>query len=306
MLTVVNRPILTPKTVLPLFFAIGLIFAPIGGLLIYASAKVQELSIQYQDCTTDAPTYPEFAPVPDKYVSTSFKNQTSTSQLPRWSKNATYETFGVAEPFANVTVTACILHFTIPDDLPPPVLLYYRLTNFYQNHRRYVKSFDQDQLAGTAQSNDTISKSDCDPLRIDSATNKPYYPCGLIANSIFNDTIMPPINLNPAGINADNVTYDMVNKGIAWDKDASLYKETKYTYDQVVPPPNWRERYPVYNDSFPFPNLHENEEFQVWMRTAALPSFSKLARRNDTTVMASGAYQMTINDRELLLEMQRV
>lgn len=37
---VVLRPILTPKTVLPLFFAIGIIFAPIGGLLLYASAQV--------------------------------------------------------------------------------------------------------------------------------------------------------------------------------------------------------------------------------------------------------------------------
>src|SRR6266496_5277735 len=33
-------PILTPKTVLPLFFAVGIIFGPIGGLLLYASAQV--------------------------------------------------------------------------------------------------------------------------------------------------------------------------------------------------------------------------------------------------------------------------
>jgi len=33
-------PILTPKTVLPLFFAIGVIFGPIGGLLLYASSNV--------------------------------------------------------------------------------------------------------------------------------------------------------------------------------------------------------------------------------------------------------------------------
>jgi hypothetical protein len=33
-------PILTPKTVLPLFFALGIIFGPIGGLLLYASSKV--------------------------------------------------------------------------------------------------------------------------------------------------------------------------------------------------------------------------------------------------------------------------
>jgi len=33
-------PILTPKTVLPIFFAIGVIFGPIGGLLLYDSSKV--------------------------------------------------------------------------------------------------------------------------------------------------------------------------------------------------------------------------------------------------------------------------
>ena len=35
-----NRPILTPKTVLPLFFTVGIIFAPLGGLLLWASAQV--------------------------------------------------------------------------------------------------------------------------------------------------------------------------------------------------------------------------------------------------------------------------
>ena len=29
-----------------------------------------------------------------------------------------------------------------------PVYFYYKLENFYQNHRRYVKSRNDDQLAG--------------------------------------------------------------------------------------------------------------------------------------------------------------
>jgi hypothetical protein len=33
-------PILTPKTVLPILFAIGIICGPIGGLLLYASSQV--------------------------------------------------------------------------------------------------------------------------------------------------------------------------------------------------------------------------------------------------------------------------
>jgi hypothetical protein len=40
-----SRPILTPKTVLPLFFGIGIIFAPIGGGLLYASSVVRDLSL---------------------------------------------------------------------------------------------------------------------------------------------------------------------------------------------------------------------------------------------------------------------
>jgi hypothetical protein len=35
------RPILTPKTVLPLFFVIGIVFSPIGGLLLWANSQVR-------------------------------------------------------------------------------------------------------------------------------------------------------------------------------------------------------------------------------------------------------------------------
>jgi hypothetical protein len=65
-------------------------------------------------------------------------------------------------------------------------MLYYRLTNFYQNHRRYVKSVDQGQLQGqnlTAAQLD--SDGGCTPLT-NAPNGKPYYPCGLIANSQFN------------------------------------------------------------------------------------------------------------------------
>jgi len=44
-----------------------------------------------------------------------------------------------------------------------PVFLFYKLDNFYQNHRRYIKSKSADQLAGS-----DISESDasanCDPI----------------------------------------------------------------------------------------------------------------------------------------------
>jgi LEM3 (ligand-effect modulator 3) family / CDC50 family len=189
----------------------------------------------------------------------------------------------------------CHLQFNLPNDLQPPVLLYYQLTNFYQNHRRYVQSFDQSQLAGNVRTADQIGHGNCSPLTNDNATGLPYYPCGLIANSIFNDTISKPKLIDPQGGNNGPTNYTMTTSGIGWGSDATLYGKTKYNSSQMVPPPNWRKRYPNYTD-YPVPDLSQDESFWVWMRTAGLPAFSKLAMRNDNAPMLKGTYQITIWD----------
>lgn len=61
--------------------------------------------------------------------------------------------------------------------------MYYGLTNFYQNHRRYVKSRDDNQLLGEFGS----VSSDCAPF--DRNGEQLIVPCGAIANSLFNDTL---------------------------------------------------------------------------------------------------------------------
>lgn len=273
---------------LPLFFAIGIIFAPIGGALIYANSKVQELIIDYTDCTTSGPACPAFSDIPSSKISSHFKNTTDPADLPKWCSNTTEVGYGVGG-IKKVSTPTCHIQFYVPNTLSAPVLLYYQLTNFYQNHRRYVKSYDPDQLLGQAVTNKSVSKSDCDPLQLDE-DGKAYYPCGLIANSVFNDTFFAPVHLS------DDSVYNMTNQSIAWSSDKALYGPTKYTLGEVVPPVNWRERYPTYNESFPFPDLHTDESFQVWMRTAGLPTFSKLALRNDDEDMASGMYQIIIYD----------
>jgi hypothetical protein len=163
--------------------------------------------------------------------------------------------------------------------------MYYRLTNFYQNHRRYVQSLELEQLKGTPVSNSTIAGSVCSPLAT-SDSGKAYYPCGLIANSMFNDTIGQPVLTGDS-----SEPYNMTNKGIAWQSDKDLIRKTKYQPGEVVPPPNWVD----YDYTESIPDLQENEEFMVWMRTAGLPSFSKLSRRNDTTAMKPGRYELSIN-----------
>ncbi|OJJ30743.1 hypothetical protein ASPWEDRAFT_121391 [Aspergillus wentii DTO 134E9] len=273
------QPILTPKSVLPLFFVAGIIFAPIGGLLIWASSQVQELVIDYTECAQKAPVTHE------EQIRNNFESSFRSSKEPKfptWQRSTRNDT----------NATICTLSFYIPEDIGPPVFMYYRLTNFYQNHRRYVQSLDLDQLKGKAVDNATINGSACDPLTVDPITNKAYYPCGLIANSLFNDSINSPVL---SGAN-DGAQYVMTKKGIAWESDRELIKKTQYQSGQVVPPPNWQKRFPHGYSDKNLSDIHEDEDFMVWMRTAGLPAFSKLSGRNDTMAMASGTYQLEIED----------
>ena len=96
--------------------------------------------------------------------------------------------------------TQCTLEFKIDDDIEGPLYTYYELNNFYQNHRRYVKSRSYTQLMGE-KIDSMQAKKDCDPI----LTNKDMgvtesvdgtalvadeiaYPCGLVAKSIFTDS----------------------------------------------------------------------------------------------------------------------
>ncbi|EMD87257.1 hypothetical protein COCC4DRAFT_44445 [Bipolaris maydis ATCC 48331] len=298
------QPILTPKTVLPLFFIVGVIFAPIGGLLIYASAQVQEISIDYTNCNNTAPQARldynaslgnDLEPIPSDRVSASF-NGKQMQTAPQWGwarDNYTFQPQGVT-----LETNVCILSFTIPADIAPPILFYYRLTNFYQNHRRYVKSVDIQQLKGDARSASSLDSGDCDPLAV-APNGKPYYPCGLIANSMFNDTF-GNLTLDNAVQDADGNeinSYNMTVEGTSWSHEGDLYGKTKYKPSDVVPPPNWQEQYPNGEYTDELPDLHTWEQFQVWMRTAGLPTFSKLYQRNDKDTLRAGTYRLKIYDR---------
>jgi len=182
------QPILTPKTVLPTLFIIGIIFAPIGGLLIWGSSLVTEITFDYTNCEKLTPSTAngslDFIDMPsDKYTYrlNAKDEKHANPKRPRYAflnntNNSTVTDFSAK--------MQCVVEFDLPADLEPTVLLYYKLTNFYQNHRRYVKSLDTSQLKGKGVSYTTLEKGDCKPLA--SINNTAIYPCGLIANSIFN------------------------------------------------------------------------------------------------------------------------
>ncbi|KAF6116635.1 transmembrane protein 30A [Phyllostomus discolor] len=104
------QPILTAGTVLPTFFIIGLIFIPIGIGIFVTSNNIREIEIDYTGIDPSSPCNKCLSP--------------------------------------NVTPCVCTINFTLEQSFEGNVFMYYGLSNFYQNHRRYVKSRDDSQLNG--------------------------------------------------------------------------------------------------------------------------------------------------------------
>jgi len=99
---------------------------------------------------------------------------------------------------------------------------------------------------------------------------------------------------------ADSQTYNFTDVGITWPNEAKKYKTAGYASpSDVSPPPNWAAKYP--NGYTEFPDLAADEHFQVWMRTAGLPTFRKLFFRNDVETMAQGRYRINVYMSEYLL-----
>lgn len=176
--------------------------------------------------------------------------------------------------------TECDIDFTIPEDMEKNVFVYYRLQNFYQNHRRYLKSKSNAQLKGKILAEKEI-KDDCDPIIL----NRDIYlgvtsiggnelnpdsvahPCGLMAKSFFNDTY----SIKKKGGNERIV---ISKENIAWTTDKDRYKNSEKANEI-----QWISV--------------EDERFMVWMRPAALSDFRKPWGIIDRD-LTKGEYTVTI------------
>ncbi|XP_063229658.1 cell cycle control protein 50A [Bacillus rossius redtenbacheri] len=243
------QPILTAGTVLPTFFVIGIAFIPVGVGLLYFSDEVNELVLDYTDCNNT------LASGPKGRCEDIIANSSQDCQ--------------------------CSLDFSIAKTFPDKVYMYYGLTNFYQNHRRYVKSRDDKQLLGMLNPNPS---SDCEPFAYVTNDNKkiPIAPCGAIANSLFSDKlkILPKIPKN------NEKEVPLLKTGIAWPSDKQIKFQNppgnlSEAFKDFEKPKNWKVRVYELDPADRNNNGFENEDLIVWMRTAALPSFRKLYRRID-------------------------
>merc|ERR1712223_2047015 len=148
-----------------------------------------------------------------------------------------------------------------------PILIYYYIENFHQNHRGYEDDRDDKQLAGRA-----IEGADC------ANNTRNVQPCGFAANTMFTDEIA---NIKDASGNSQ-VTGGRAAMSNPKLKEDLSYSMEKYAYaapknssgtQKPKKPKGWddtmHKRYLTNDFSF-------MEDFKVWMRLAPLPKFRKL------------------------------
>ncbi|KAI5701261.1 hypothetical protein M8J75_007821 [Diaphorina citri] len=237
------QPILTAGTVMPAFFTFGLFFIPIGVGLVYFADNVKELSLDYTHCIS--------VEQPDKTCAQIINNSRQMN-------------------------CTCELQFALSEEIEGNVYIYYGLTNFYQNHRRYVKSRDDLQLLGQLSSTVSIDCEDYDYAIVD-GVKKAIAPCGAIANSLFSDSFKI--------FNDKKKEVPVLRTGIAWPSDKAVKfhnppgPDLKEAFKNFAKPTDWKKNIWELDPENPDNNGFQNEDFIVWMRTAALPNFRKLYRR---------------------------
>ena len=112
----------------------------------------------------------------------------------------------------------CNVSFYVENHMRAPVFVYYETTTFLQNHLEYVLSYDALQLLGDYKRSMAATARNCGPLRTvgEGHSGKQLNPCGLVANSLFNDQIMLAATL--PGVK-------MKTTGIAWSGDKNKFNQ---------------------------------------------------------------------------------
>lgn len=204
----------------------------------------------------------------------------------------------------------CTVDFTLDTKFGgSQVMMYYGLERFYQNHRKYATSRSDYQLRGNPLNPD----DNCEPYESDLDSNKVFAPCGLIANSMFNDTFdlewLSQIHKNGSILDV-NKKINFTQEGIAWESDhGNKFKnpagnDLVASFNGTVKPPSWSKAPYELDPGNPSNNAFLNEPFIVWMRVAAFPTFRKLYSRITMELnpelsngLESGSYRLKVNYR---------
>ncbi|OVA12750.1 Protein of unknown function DUF284 [Macleaya cordata] len=238
------KPILTPQWVISAFMLISVIFIPIGVASLLASRNVVEIVDRYE-----------------------------TECIPEGLRNDKVKFIQSTED------KTCNRTIIVPKRMKQPIYVYYQLDNFYQNHRRYVKSRSDAQLRDPKNENDT---STCEPEDTLGKNGPAIVPCGLIAWSLFNDTY---------SFSRNNQQLTVNKKDISWKSD----RDSKFG-DNVFPKNFQNGTLKGGADLDKTIPLNKQEDLIVWMRTAALPTFRKLYGKIEVDLQANEVIHVTLKN----------
>ncbi|KAJ3126275.1 hypothetical protein HK098_007747 [Nowakowskiella sp. JEL0407] len=313
--------LLTPRTVLPTLLLVGLLCFASAALLFWASKNVLESRIDYENCKKLAPlslTKPSISSYP--ITLWKFNNSSNTctirftvsSTLPapvlmyirlsNFLQNHRLYTKSYSEPQLKSlkVLAASELGQTSTGN---PVCGFLQYANCTENGNiRYVSDTSR---TGLDKYNIDCYSDVRDDVVKNAGPGAQYFPCGLIANSMFSDVISPLRCVNSSVC----TKFEFSETGIAFPEDAERYSSTN-AYNatpelqaqiprMLIPPPNWRKVFKQWSNGYNstnLPNLKNWERFQVWMRPAGLSTFRKTWGRNPKETLQAGEYEIDIVD----------
>ncbi|KAG5668613.1 hypothetical protein PVAND_016549 [Polypedilum vanderplanki] len=245
-----NIPI-SHKAILSSFFVFGIILIGAGVILKISSGRIKEIKLSYTNCFN--------------YTEDQNAKPTKCADL-------------VTSRYYIPNSCRCQYFFTIEKPLKGKVFIYYKLTNFYHNHRAFKSSIAANQFLGDLEN---VSEGECKNFHLHPVTNVTIVPCGAIANSFFNDSM----KLSYVGANNDLIEVPMLKTGIAlnYEKETKFFNPTglKEALRSYSKPLTWQRNLMELDQQNEDNNGFQNEDFIVWMRGEALKKFRKLYRKVD-------------------------
>lgn len=252
------RPILNVASAQIFFISVGIFCISLGIPILTASLTVRRYEIRYEG---EGP----------------FKDLDDTARQELLWRNSD----------AGVPVT---VQFRTNSHMNPPIYLFYRMADFYQNYRRYVRSYDATSMHNNGSG---VGAAACEPFRFQNFEQNQSLPddgaitpCGQIAHSNFNDTYQ--ISITPEG--GSETPLDLDDSNIAWASDRN------HLYGPVTPinynvDPDFRGGNTTNN------LLDESEHWMVWMKPAGPREVNKLYARINQPIPAGSTVTVTVANR---------
>ncbi|EGZ10129.1 hypothetical protein PHYSODRAFT_256397 [Phytophthora sojae] len=209
----------------------------------------------------------------------------------------------------------CFVNLKLPKDVKSPVRVFYELDGYYQNHRRFVSSIIRTQFTDEYRPDAGTSMLECYPMKStvselctvgacesrSAAKQRELFPCGIVANTLFNDIFWLHEGALPSGEKLSRT--DLTSKGIGriyaahnnknptWDVSSSAYLPVWHNpnMSRIIPPPNGpTDPYITADYTNSTAWVHdaldpdygvgtgvENEFWRVWVEGAAMHPFRK-------------------------------